>query len=136
MQKVRRYYFAPVALLSLAFILSAAQTISSALDTEFVAVSSNKFTPVQTTINVGDTVQWGNEGGLHNVNADDGSFRNGDPSTAPWTYNKTFNTPGTFQYYCEIHGGQGGVGMSGTIIVQGEPPVLDQLIYLPAILKQ
>ena len=64
---------------------------------------------------------------MHNVQADDGSFRcangcddtggNGAPSTAHWTFTRTFSTPGTINYYCVVHGGPGGVGMAGNIIV-------------------
>ena len=30
---------------------------------------------------------------------------------------RTFTTPGTFRYYCQVHGGPNGVGMSGTVTV-------------------
>jgi plastocyanin len=125
----------PFVLLSLAFIMRASQAASTVLDTVNVSASDFQFTPAQITINVGDTVQWANEGGLHSVVADDGSFTSGPASTSAWTYDFTFNTPGTFQYYCVIHGFPGGGGMSGIITVQGEPPILDRDIYLPAILK-
>src|SRR5438105_5397667 len=54
-----------------------------------VQVSSNFFSPASVTINVGDTVTWTRLEGLHNVKADDGSFRlgeppNGDPGSG-WT---------------------------------------------------
>jgi plastocyanin len=42
----------------------------------------------------------------------------GAPRNGPATYQYTFNTPGTYRYYCSVHGGPGGVSMSGTIIVQ------------------
>lgn len=121
--------------LGLAFLLNTIQATNSTQDTEIVTVSDFQFTPAQVTINVGDSVQWVNEGGFHNVIADDGSFTSGDPSTDAWTYTFTFNTPGTFRYYCEVHGDPGGIGMSGTIIVQGEPPVFDHDVYMPLILK-
>lgn len=126
----------PFVLLGLAFVLKTNQSPNSAQDTEIVTVSDSQFTPAQVTINVGDSVMWVNEGSLpHNVNADDGSFRSGDPSTGAWTYTFTFTTPGTYPYHCEVHGAPGGIGMSGTIIVQGEPPLLDRDVYLPAIIK-
>jgi hypothetical protein len=34
------------------------------------------------------------------------------------THTVQFDDPGTYPYYCEVHGGAGGVGMHGTIIVQ------------------
>ncbi|MGD2050200.1 MAG: plastocyanin/azurin family copper-binding protein [Chloroflexota bacterium] len=126
----------PLILFGFAFILETDQVTSSPQDTEIVTVSDSQFTPAQVTINVGDSVQWVNEGSLpHNVNADDGSFRSGDPATGPWTYTFTFNTPGTYPYHCEVHGAPGGIGMSGTIIVQGEPPLLDRDVYLPTIIR-
>ena len=86
-----------------------------------VSVTSNVFTPSSLTINQGDTVRWTNNGGFHNV---DGSlatypnnpvgFTNGAASGASWTYDFTFNTPGTYDYECTPHAG---VGMVGTITV-------------------
>jgi plastocyanin len=94
------------------------------------------FSPQQLTIAVGDTVTFVNAGGVHNVYADDGSFRcaqgcdsqggNGAPSGNPWTTTVAFNAPGTIGYSCQAHAG---MGMRGTITVQGGGPAefnLDQ----------
>ncbi len=108
--------------LALVVIASAAKPNASPQDTVFVAVSEFVFTPDQSTIGVGETVQWDNVQGFHNVVADDGSFTSGLPADAPWTYSDTFTTPGTFLYYCVVHGGPGGVGMSGVITVLSSPP--------------
>ena len=78
--------------------------------------SANVFTPRSLTINAGDTVTFVNGGGFHNVVADDNSFTSGAPSDT-WTFTQPFPNAGTFPYYCQIHGGPGGVGMSGSIIV-------------------
>ncbi len=86
------------------------------------------FSPRDLTIQAGDTVTWSNSSGLpHNVHADDGSFRcangcdgqggDGTPSGS-WSFSRTFGSAGVIPYHCEIHGGAGGVGMSGTITVQ------------------
>ncbi len=115
--------------LSLAFVARAAKPMNSSLATVFVTASNFVFTPDQVTIDVGDTVQWDNTGGFHSVVADDGSFTSGAPSSSPWTYNFTLNTPGTYSYYCEVHGAPGGVGMSGVITVEISNPV-----YLPLVL--
>ena len=40
-----------------------------------VTVSNFQFTPRELTVHPGDTVTWVNQGGFHNVTADDGSFR-------------------------------------------------------------
>jgi plastocyanin len=84
------------------------------------------FHPDTVTINPGDTVTWTNDGGFHNVLANDGSFRcsqgcdgaGGDPSGASWSFSRTFNQPGTVGYHCEEHGTPT-AGMRGTVIVQG-----------------
>lgn len=95
---------------------------STILDTHFVTVQDFSFTPDEISIDIGDIVQWDNMQGFHNVVADDGSFTSGPPASAPWTYSRTFDTPGTFAYYCQIHGAPGGIGMSGQIIVSGSTP--------------
>jgi plastocyanin len=80
-----------------------------------------QFTPKFLTIQVGDTVQWVNHDGIHNVVADDGSFVSGSvapPEALVWPFNVTFTKTGTNPYYCEIHGNIGGVGQSGVIFVR------------------
>ena len=83
-----------------------------------VEVSNFSFTPAQLTISVGDTVRWTNTQGFHNVVADDNSFTSGAASSSSWVYEFVFNTAGSFPYYCSVHGGTGGAGMSGTITVE------------------
>jgi len=95
-----------------------------------VEVSNNVFTPANLTIDVGDTVRWTNTGGFHNVVADDGSFTSGSPSSDPWVYEFTFTAPGVNPYYCVVHGGPGGTGMSGVITVQAANGVSDNTIML------
>jgi plastocyanin len=91
-----------------------------------VGGNTNSFSPKSLTINAGDTVIWTNAGGFHNVVADDGSFRNGNASSAAWTFSRTFNPTGplptTIGYYCEVHGARGGIGMAGTITVNATTP--------------
>ena len=65
-------------------------------------------------------VTWNNGSGLHNVHFDDNSFdMPPSPSSSAWSVSRTFTSPGTFRYYCEAHGGPNGVGMSGTVWVNG-----------------
>ncbi len=90
---------------------------------------SMTFSPANVTINAGDTVTFTYAGGVlsHNVTSDTSLFRcangcdgaggNGNLSSAAWTSTVTFNTAGTFRYYCENHGAPGGVGMSGIVTV-------------------
>jgi plastocyanin len=74
------------------------------------------FVPRTVTIRVGDTVRWTNVDGFHNVAADDDSWTSGPPTTAPWTYSRTFTTAGTFGYFCSLHGSPG-FAMFGTVVV-------------------
>ena len=79
-----------------------------------------EFSPSEVTIDLGDTVTWEQSGVFpHNVKFDDGSFEEpADPTSTPWTANRTFDSPGTFRYYCEQHGGPNGSGMAGTVSVR------------------
>jgi plastocyanin len=75
---------------------------------------ADEFSPVNVTINQGETVTWTNGGGLHNVKFDDGSFEMPPaPSNSSWTVQRTFNTPGSFHYVCVQHA----PGMAGTVTV-------------------
>ena len=82
------------------------------------ANGANQFVAQHVGVNPGEMVTWFNSGGLHNVHFDDNSFdMPASPSGANWTVQRTFNTPGVYGYYCEVHGGPNGVGMSGTVAV-------------------
>ena len=87
-----------------------------------VNVVNNSFNPAMLTVPVGTTVTWtwSTTAMGHNVVPDDGATptTSGPPTNYPHTYTFTFNTAGTYPYHCQLHGGVGGVGMSGTIVVQ------------------
>ena len=92
-----------------------------------VQVVDNAFNPNIITITVGQTVTWvwpPSTAGLHNVLPDDRATpgRSGEPESGPATFSFTFNEIGAFRYYCQIHGGLNGVGMSGRVIVQTAQP--------------
>ena len=92
--------------------LGANQTVS--------ATAANQFTPSNVTVNQGETVTWNNTGGVHNVHFDDNSFSMPpSPSSAAWSVSRTFNTIGSFRYYCQLNGGPNGTGMSGIVNVNG-----------------
>ena len=89
--------------------------------------TGNVFTPSSLTINAGDTVIFTNAGGFHNAVINnlfrcangcdgDGSGGNGNPSSNLWSFQHTFSTAGTFNYYCEQHGTPTS-GMHGTLTV-------------------
>ncbi|NNG16264.1 MAG: hypothetical protein HKM89_07255 [Gemmatimonadales bacterium] len=86
-----------------------------------VQVVNNQFQPAAVTIAVGGTVTWDwpSTAINHNVSPDATEpVRSGNPVNGPNMYQHTFNTPGTYQYFCEVHGAPGLIGMSGTITVQ------------------
>ncbi len=112
-----------------ALLLVATQATPAAAATVDVQVVDFAFNPPHVTIQAGDTVRWTKLGGHHNVQADDGSFRcangcdgaggDGTPAANAWVVTRTFTAAGTVAYFCEAHGGPGGLGMAGTITVQG-----------------
>jgi plastocyanin len=87
-----------------------------------IVVSNNSFNPSALTVPVGTTVtwSWSTTAMDHNVVPDDGSTPSGSgvPANYPHTYAFTFMNAGTYHYHCQVHGGPGGVGMSGTVVVQ------------------
>jgi LPXTG-motif cell wall-anchored protein len=86
-------------------------------ETKNVSAQDFKFEPKEITINVGDTITWKNDGAApHTAEADDDSFDSGDLAAGA-SFSQTFNTAGTFAYFCKYHGAAGGTGMAGTITV-------------------
>jgi hypothetical protein len=91
-------------------------------------VSNYAFTPQQVRINQGDTVVWTSAPGsdAHNVVIPAETFESpvAGPGGPVWPVRHTFNTPGTFNYFCRPHQ----PGMAGTVIVDpaasppGTPP--------------
>ena len=118
---------------------------ASAVDHQVIARNGPRvFDPATLEINVGDTVTFVNDPdnpGFHNARSDADAvtqFRcadgcdgvgagNGDPSGDLWTATVTFDQAGTIGYYCEIHGADGGGGMSGviTVVQTGGAPSID-----------
>jgi plastocyanin len=82
-----------------------------------LAISDDAFAPKTLSVPVGATVVWSRSGTHpHTVTADDNSFDSGI-LRAGQGFEHTFTQPGTFAYYCDVHGGPGGVGMSGSVNV-------------------
>jgi adhesin/invasin len=93
---------------------------TAAVATAAIRVINNSFDPAAITVAAGTTVvwTWGVGSFLHNVSpVGREPTRSGSLLNAPATYSFRFDTPGTYQYYCEAHGSPG-VGMAGTVIVQ------------------
>jgi plastocyanin len=77
-----------------------------------VTISDFKFTPGATTVHVGDTITWTNDGpSPHSATANNGSFDTGLLSKGQ-SGSHTFTQAGTFTYFCKIH-----PFMHGTVVV-------------------
>jgi plastocyanin len=92
-----------------------------------ITVQNNAFSPGVDTVAAGGTVTftWANTVGVtHSVTSTGPTSFTSDPAGAiasPHSYGPvTFNTPGTYFYYCTVHGSPGSppTGMSGRIVVQ------------------
>lgn len=128
---------APLRILILAALVMVASADPAARAEEHMvfAQPDNTFEPSELTIEEGDTVTWSNNGGLHNVRADDDAFRcangcdstggDGSPSTGMWSFSLVFTDIGSIPYYCEVHGAPNGVGMSGVVEVLEGPIFAD-----------
>ena len=81
-----------------------------------VTVQNFTFEPSELKIKVGTTVTWTDTGGRHTVESADG-FLKSDTLIAGQTYQKTFDKPGTYEYFCGNHGNKNGTGMVGRVIV-------------------
>lgn len=101
-----------------------------------VSVLNFNFSPQNLTIQVGESVTWSNNSGVHNVNGSQTTFSNNPESffsgnaAFGWTFSHTFNTPGTYNYRCDPHVG---LNMTGTITVVGAPLanniVISEIMY-------
>ena len=84
-----------------------------------VNVSTNIFTPSSIAIEVGDTVQWTNTLGTHNVNGTTATFPSnpesfGNSVGSGWSFEHVFKKAGDYNYRCDPHFS---LGMTGTINV-------------------
>ncbi len=83
-----------------------------------VSLQNFAFAPKVLTIAPGTTVEWQNDDTTaHTVTADNGSFDSGNMAQGA-TFKFTFAKAGTYAYYCQYHGGPGGQGMAGQIVVK------------------
>jgi len=85
-----------------------------------IVMSAILFVPAVDTVAAGQTVTWtNNDQVIHTVTADSGSVDAFDSGDVPGsgTYTHTFQTAGTYGYYCRYHGSMTG-GMRGTIVVR------------------
>jgi plastocyanin/uncharacterized membrane protein YozB (DUF420 family) len=81
-----------------------------------VTVQNFTFEPKELTVHVGTTVTWNDVGGRHTVESADG-FLKSDTLVAGQAYQKRFDAPGVYDYYCGNHGTKSGTGMTGRVVV-------------------
>jgi plastocyanin len=103
--------------------------VTSGATKHIVEVTKNVFTPDNLKINVGDTVEWRNSDGFHNVNGtmvtypmNPESF--GNSTGTDWTYSHVFSMPGNYDYQCDPHVA---LGMIGKIEVTGDDDPMKML---------
>jgi plastocyanin len=76
-----------------------------------VSIVDFGFSPGTVTIAVGDTVRWTNDGAVAHTTNGAGAWDSGTMGPEA-TFSRTFDTAGTFNYVCGIHG-----SMTGMVIV-------------------
>ncbi len=92
--------------------------------THVITVGDSFFNPSGPTIQVGDTVRWEFGGTLGHTTTSDNLLWDSGLQGGGGTYQRTFNSAGTFGYHCTPHGA---FGMVGTIAVQApvnQPPLV------------
>ncbi|MHB1317526.1 MAG: plastocyanin/azurin family copper-binding protein [Anaerolineae bacterium] len=82
-----------------------------------VELEDFQFVPKVLTVRVGTEVKFSNkDSAVHTVTSDTGLFESGSLSKGD-DFFYTFTEAGEYPYFCAPHGGPGGQGMSGTIVV-------------------
>lgn len=92
-------------------------------------VVDTAFEPAELTIAAGTAVAWQQTGRqAHSVTSSDGDFDSSpgcgalDPEGCLGegdSFRHEFEEPGTYEYYCRVHGLPDGTGMTATVIVEG-----------------
>jgi plastocyanin len=90
-----------------------------AVEVRLLSSGGNRFEPANVTVAVGTTVTWTWVGGFHDVTSagNPGFSGSGAPVAPPRSFSHTFSAPGTYLYFCSVHGSPT-AGMRGTIVVQ------------------
>lgn len=99
--------------IGLAGLLVAASNRSTAIEPNQVVIKDFSFEPATLTVKAGTKVTWINrDGDPHTVDEVNKRFKSGAMDTDA-EYSFTFNSPGTFKYFCALH-----PKMTGQVIVQ------------------
>ncbi len=94
-------------------------------DTSVITFTCCVYSPANVTIAVGDTVTWEGSFEDHPLVSDDGLWPTQSTDT---TFSHTLLNAGFYRFHCAIHGGPGGEGMSGVVLV-----TWPDRVYLPFV---
>jgi plastocyanin len=79
-----------------------------------VTIDNFSFTPAAVTVKAGTTMTWTNKDDIpHGIGATNNAFPKSKALDTDDSYSFTFNTPGTYQYFCYLH-----PKMVGSIVVE------------------
>jgi plastocyanin len=105
--------------LAIFFLTPGASALAESGDSVPLEMKNFVFAPTEIHIARGQSVTWTNNDFVaHTVTADDHAFDSGYVSLGG-TFTQQFDTPGTYQYFCQPHGAPGLVGMAATVVVDG-----------------
>lgn len=95
-------------------------TTSASADTVTIGLNSQTFSNPSVNIGVGDVIRWVNNQAITHSITPDGhnEWSQQIVSSAGQEFFHTFDSAGSFDYYCFYHGSAGGNGMAGTITVE------------------
>src|SRR3712207_1368977 len=106
----RLTYVTALALLAMLILVPSA----AAQETRTVYIRDFYFSPGSITVAPGTTVTWVNQGQApHTATHTGGAFDSGTLQPGQ-SYSYTFNQPGNYSYYCQIH-----PNMTGAVVVSG-----------------
>lgn len=87
-----------------------------------VEMKNAQFSPQHLNIRAGDTVRWANADSLnHDVTAENEAWQSpgGGGGMSPGdAFERKFDAPGVYRYYCTVHSTGVGAGMSGEVRVE------------------
>jgi plastocyanin len=90
------------------------ESATTSSDTARVSVQGMRFGNGKITVKTGTTVEWVMRDQMpHTVTSDSGAFDSGRLG-AGGTFSHTFDKPGTYDYFCQLH-----PDMRGTVVVEG-----------------
>lgn len=106
-----------LALAAMLFVLlgrDVAEVTARTQDTSIITFVCCEYSPATVTIDMGDTVEWQGSFVDHPLNSDDALWPEQGTDTS---FSHTFPVAGYYRFFCGIHGGPGGQGMSGVVLV-------------------